>query len=186
MNLAITNRLTEKSTSAIGQKYSQPVLLSLSQAYDFIEAKKENGLPWQDIRGLLNIRMGVVESLTETFHFPYHKVNNISSRLRFAFLNTNYFEVIYANYLNVPALPEDVNPENRQESTLFSLGTTSNYFSLQGNLEYSLKDSEWKRWTISTSIIPPGDCWIIAVDLFKNLDSNDFGGTGRITFKFGK
>ncbi|MCC6138052.1 MAG: hypothetical protein IT287_05430, partial [Bdellovibrionaceae bacterium] len=186
INFAITNKLTEKSESPLGLTYNQPILFSLSQAYDFIEAKNEKGLPWQDIRGLLNVRMGRVESLTETFHFPYHKVNNVSSRLRLALLNTNYFEIIYTNYLNVPAVPEDVDRNKRQESAILTLGMNTLYATLFGNVEYSLKDSEWKRWTVSAALIPPGDCWTISAEIFKNLDSDDFGGKGRITFKFGK
>lgn len=186
MNFSLTNKVVTKSDSPLGQTYTQPLLFAVSQAYDLIEAQNENGRPWQDIRGILNMRMGKVDSLTEASHFPYHKVTNVSSRLRLALLDTNYFEIIYTNYLNVPARPEDVNINNRQEATLLNLGITSTYITVNGNVEYSIKDSEWKRWTVSTVLIPPGDCWTITTNLFKNLDSDEFGGNGMITFKFGK
>lgn len=186
VNLAITNRITQKSDSPLGKVYNQPVLFTVSQAYDLIEAKNSNGRPWQDIRGLLNVRTGRVDSLTELFHYPYHKQTNVNSRLRLALQNTNYFEIIYANYLNVPAQPEDLDRSLRQESALLALGMDTKNAALFGNVEYSLKDSLWRRWTLNATITPPGDCWIIGALLYKNLDTDEIGWDARITFKFGK
>lgn len=186
MNLAITNKVTEKSQSPLGTTYTQPVLFSLSQAYDFIEAKNDRGLPWQDIRGVLNIRRGNFNSLTEASNFPYHKVTNVNSRITYTLMNNNYIELIYANYLNVPALPSSVDRDLRQESALITLGTNTPYMNLYGSVEYSLKDEEWKRWIINSSFTPKGDCWVIATELFKNLDTDKIGGNVRVAFKFGK
>lgn len=189
MNLAITNRVTRKSDTPIGSQYDQPFLFSLSQAYDFIEAKKDNGLPWQDIRGLMNVRWGKADIFTEAFHFPYHKVTNVSSRLRFNLIDINYFEVIYSNYLNVPARPADVNANSRQETLLFNVGLRHAYASISGQVDYSLKDDRFTRWMITTEIIPPGRCWTISANIFKTLafqgNEENFGGTAMINFKFG-
>lgn len=188
VNFGFTNKIVQKSSSSLGLQYDQPFLLSFSQAYDFIEAKKENGRPWQDIRGLMNIRWGKLNSFTEAFHFPYHKVTNVSSRIRVNVIGTNYFEVIYSNYLNVPALPENVNLNERLETMWLSAGLNTEYLSLSGQVEYSLKDDEadaWKQWRLNTEIIPPGRCWTITANLFKTLDVDNFGGTVMVNFKFG-
>lgn len=186
VNLALTNKITQKSDSPLGKVYNQPVLFTVSQAYDLIEAKNSSGRPWQDVRGFLNVRTGNVDSLTEFFHFPYHKQTNINSRLRLALQNTNYFEIIYANYLNVPARPQDLDRSLRQESALLALGMDTKSTAVFGNVEYSLKDSQWRRWTINTTFTPTGDCWIIGALLYKNLDTDEIGWDARITFKFGK
>lgn len=189
MNLSLTNRLVEKTNSPLGTSYKQNVLFSLSQAYDFIEAKNEHGLPWQDIRGLLNVRMGMVDSFTEVFSFPYHKVTNVSSRLRLNVVGTNYFELIYTNYLNVPARPENVNRALRQEAVWLSMGLKNPYLNLTAQLEYSLKDEDrgkpLKRWNLNSEIIPPGRCWSITSTLFQILDTKEIGGTAMLNFKFG-
>lgn len=101
-------------------------------------------------------------------------------------MNNNYIELIYANYLNVPALPSSVDRDLRQESALITLGTNTPYMNLYGSVEYSLKDEEWKRWIINSSFTPKGDCWVIATELFKNLDTDKIGGNVRVAFKFGK
>lgn len=186
VNFALTNKIMQKSDSPLGQVYNQPVLFTVSQAYDLIEAKNEGGRPWQDIRGLLNVRTGRVDSLTEFFHFPYHKQTNINSRLRLALQNTNYFEVIYANYLNVPARPEDLDRSLRQESALLALGMDTKTTAVFSTVEYSLKDSEWRRWNVNATFTPPGDCWIIGALVYKFLDTDEIGWDARITFKFGK
>ncbi len=186
VNFAFTNKIAQKSDSPLGQVYNQPVLFTVSQAYDIIESKNDNGRPWQDIRGLLNVRTGRVDSLTEFFHFPYHKQTNVNSRLRLALENTNYFEVIYTNYLNVPADPADIQRSLRQESALLAVGLDTKTTALFSNIEYSLKDSEWRRWTVNATLTPPGDCWIIGALLYKNLDTDEIGWDARITFKFGK
>lgn len=187
MNLGITNRVTRKRNAAYGTSYDQPFLFSLTQAYDFIEAKKENGgLPWQDLRGLVNVRWGKIDSFTEVFHFPYHKVTNVSSRLRLNIMESNFFEVIYSNYLNVPARPIDVNQDNRFETAWISAGMNTLYATLNGQLEYSLQDSEFKRWMLTTELIPPGRCWTINTNVFKTLDvGNNYGFSAMINFKFG-
>jgi LPS-assembly protein len=189
MNLSITNKLMEKTSSALGTHYRQNILFSLSQAYDLIEAKNETGRPWQDIRGLLNVRMGKVDSFTEVFSFPYHKVTNVSSRLRLNVVDTNYFEVIYTNYLNVPALPADVNRDLRQEALWLSTGLHSTYITISGQVEYSLLEQDqnqpFKRWNLNTEIVPPGRCWSLTATMFQILDTKEIGGTAMLNFKFG-
>ncbi len=187
LNLGITNRVMKKSHTGLGLQYDQPFLFSIYQAYDFIEAKKDVGLPWQDIRALMKIRWGNIDSLTEVFNFPYHKVTNVSSRVRFN-LAANYFEFIYSNYLNVPALPKDVNLTARQETLWISSGFNARYLTLSGQAEFSLIDDEqpWKQWRIQTEIIPPGNCWTISANLSKTLDTNNFAWTAMVNFRFGK
>ncbi len=187
VNLGITNRIMKKSHTGLGLQYEQPFLFSVYQAYDFIEAKNESGLPWQDVRALMKIRWGNIDSMTEVFTFPYHKVTNVSSRVRFNFSN-NYFEFIYSNYLNVPALPKDVNLSARQETLWLSSGFTSTYFSLIGQAEFSLIDDDqpWKQWRLITEIIPPGRCWTLSANLSKTLDVDNFVWTAMVNFRFGK
>jgi LPS-assembly protein len=186
-NLGISNRITKKNHTGLGLQYEQPFLFTLTQAYDFIEAKKDDGRPWQDIRALMKIQWGMVDSLTEVFSFPYHKVTNVSSRVRFNFA-TNFFEFIYSNYLNVPALPSQVNLNDRQETLWLSSGLVSTYFSLSGQAEFSLIDKEkpWKQWRLQTEITPPGHCWNISANLSKTLDVDNFVWTAMVNFRFGK
>lgn len=186
VNLGVSNRIIRKRNASFGSQYDQTFLFSLSQAYDLIEAKKtDGGLPWQDVRGLMNVRWGKVDSFTEAFHFPYHKVTNVSSRLRLNVIDTNYFELIYSNYLNVPARPIDVNQNTRFETLWFSTGLNTQYAVLSGQLEYSLIDADFKRWMVTSEIIPPGRCWTINTTVFKTLGSDQYGFSAMINFKFG-
>jgi hypothetical protein len=186
VNLSITNKLIRKSNNTIGSRYDQTALFSLSQAYDMIEAQKAEGRPWQDIRGLLNLRMGKIYSITEASHFPYHKVTNVNSTLRMYVLKSNFVELMYSNYINVPLLPKDVNKNLRFETLWISSGLSSQYTNLTATGEYDLNLGKFKRWALVGQIIPPGSCWVIEGNVFKILDvQNGFGGTVNVTFKFG-
>lgn len=186
VNFSVSNRWMKKRVSAQGTKYDQVLFMRLSQAYDLIEAKQDNGgRPWQDIRGLVNVKWGDVESFTELFYFPYHKVANVNSRLKTNLWNKSYAELIYANYLNVPRLPANVNRDLRQESLLLSGGFDLKYVNLFGQVEYSLIRSEISRYILQLEIVPPGNCWNIASQLWQQLDANTQGQVGwDISVKF--
>lgn len=185
LNLSLSNKIVTRSNNSIGSNYKQAVLFRVSQAYDMIEAKKDQGQPWQDIRGLLNVRLGKLTSITEVSHFPYHKVTNLTSGVRMYVLNNNYFDLSYSNYINVPARPVDVVYNNRRENMLVSAGVTSQYSNLIIQGEYDLKDSIFQRWSVIGQIIPPGRCWVIETNVFKTLDTDNIGGKFNVTFLFG-
>jgi len=173
MNLSLTNRITRKNNASYGSQYDQPLLFSLSQAYDFIEAKKNDGLPWQDVRGVLDVRFGRVMSFTEASMFPYHKVTNVSTGLKLNVTDANYFEVIYSNYLNVPAKPIDVDKNTRLESLWLSAGIHNLYASLSGRAEYSLKEETFKQFKLSGELIPPGRCWNLGAEISQAIGLKD-------------
>jgi LPS-assembly protein len=186
MNFGLTNRVVRKNNVAYGSRYDQTFLFGLSQAYDFMEAKKADGLPWQDIRALLKVRWGKIDSFTEAFNFPYHKVTNVSSRLRFNVVDTNYFELIYSNYLNVPARPADVDKNERLQSLWASTGFNYLYAALAAQAEYSLEKSNFQRFHISAEIIPPGRCWTISSEVTQAVDPvDDLSWKVLLNFKFG-
>jgi LPS-assembly protein len=186
VNYAITNKLIRKSNNTIGSRYDQTALFRLSQAYDVIEAQKTDGRPWQDIRGLLNLKMGKIYSLTEASHFPYHKVTNINSTLRMYVVKSNFVELMYSNYINVPLLPKDVNTNNRFETMWISSGVASTYTNFTVSGEYDLKLDKFKRFSIIGQLIPPGSCWLIEGNIYKILDvPNGLTYNLNVTFKFG-
>lgn len=189
VNLGITNRITQKKMTSLGMQYEQPFLLSLSQAYDFIEAKKPNGLPWQDIRGIMNIRTGAITSFTEAFYFPYHKVTNINSGLRYNFLAGDFIEIAYSNFLIVPQLPRDVSLNQRNDSLSIAAGITKTYIHLFGRMEFAPSaDDEtqfFRSWELATEIIPPGSCWSLSTGFTKVLNSDNFGFRAMVNFRFG-
>jgi LPS-assembly protein len=187
VNLNITNRVASKSTTPLGTQYEQPFLFSLSQAYDFIEAKKEDGLPWQDIRGVMNIRTGPVSSFTEAFYFPYHKVTNLSSGFRYNLSAGDFLELAYSNFIIIPARPEEVRLNQRIDTVSISAGISRSYINFFGRAELAPSNEQnlWRAWEVSSEIIPPGRCWSISTRVFKILNSDNFGFNAMVNFKFG-
>lgn len=187
VNFALSNQFIRKNENSFGENsYDQVVLFRLSQAYDFIEANRVDGHPWQDVRGLLDVHFGSFQSITETFYFPYHEVVNVNTGLRTNLWHNSYIDVTYTNYLNVPRLPEDVRRETRQESILLSGSFNINYISVSGIIEYSLIEGEITRYQIDTMITPPGNCWTIGTSFTQNLnESKPNVGSVNLEFRFG-
>lgn len=182
LNLAISNRIVTKNE---WNSYDQAFLFRVSQAYDMQEADKPNGIPWQDIRTFTSVRWRGIDSITETFTFPNHKVTNVTTRLRTSLTEATFAEVIYSNYLNIPARPIDVKFNERRESAFLSAGANVSYITISGNIQYSFVESEFKSWLISTALTPPGRCWNFNLDLFKVLDADNFGTKVGFNFLFG-
>jgi len=185
-NIGLFNRVIKKNDAAFGSQYDQTFLLGVSQAYDFIEAEKPDGLPWQDIRGVMNIRWGKIDSFTEASRFPYHKVTNVDSRLRFYLIDTDYLELIYSNYLNVPLKPADVDKTPRLETLWVSAGMNTLYASLSGQMEFDMKKGDFLAWAANVELIPPGRCWTISSNFFHTYQGLDTSGWKvLVNFKFG-
>lgn len=184
LNFSVSNRVVTKNNFG---GYDQAFLFRVSQAYDMIEAKNPTGaLPWQDLRTLTSVRWRGIDSITETFTFPYHKVTNINTRLRAFLTESTFADIVYSNYLNIPARPEDVDFSKRRESILMGSGFAFSYFQFFGQVEYSVVSHEIKRWLLNTSITPPGNCWSIDANLFQTLGTHNFGTKVNLNFLFGK
>ncbi len=192
LNLGLTNRVSAKTDTPSGIKYKQPFLLTLSQAYDFIEAKKgEQARPWQDIRAAMSIRSGALTSFTETFYYPYHKITNINSGVRYNLTQGDFLEVAYSNFLIVPARPEEVRFNSRIDTLAISAGFYRSFIHFFGRVEMvpsklsSDKDNLFRSWKIISEIIPPGRCWSISTGIEKILNTNNFAFSAMVNFRFG-
>lgn len=185
VNFGITNKLMRKTSSPFGTRYDQTALFSVYQAYDVIEAKKEDGRPWQDIRTILNVRWGIFDSLSQASYFPYHKVYNFDSRLQMQVTRNNSLWVKYTSYLNVPYEPADVPLNDRFQLITGGASMYSQYGQLSSQFEYDIATEEFKRWNLIGQLIPPGGCWFLELNFFKALDTDNIGGKVNVNFRFG-
>lgn len=162
VNLQLTNRLTRKRWLNGVPEYKNIATFRVAQSYDFNQEKTQKSQPWSAINGLLDVRLDRFETYTQTVYYPYAKVNNLSSRVKFLNEDADYFQVSYLKSILVDEF-NNVYGDSKTENFGFSVGLTSKYLDLAGGFNYSNITYKILDWSANMLIKPPGDCWGISV-----------------------
>jgi LPS-assembly protein len=184
ITLGVTNHWVRKRFLAHQDRpqYDKLATWSLRQSYDFNEAKRSSPSPWSAINSLIDIRLPRFETHTVADFYPYAKVVNWSSRVRFKSLYGNYLEL---NYSEKVFVDKDNNTSNKTENFGTGLGFSSKYWDFTGIANYSVITKTVEGWEYIALFKPPGDCWTIKIghkkttgadDVFKFSFNFEFGG----------
>lgn len=188
IDFGLSNKIISRGLNNISygvfNKYQQNFLLDISQAYDLREARKGgDGRPWQDLRtNLLFTSKSFTQSIT-AIHFPYHAKTRWVTSSRYYFFGNDFVGIDYLQTYRIEQSPP-VDPESRVENISLNTGMYFKYLYLAGNLEYDIKNSIFKRWTLSTSIKPPGSCWLINGYISQPLDQPDLEPNISVSMQF--
>lgn len=158
VNLSLSNKIVRKRWAGDNPDYRSLLVAKLWQSYDLNEAKSDDRpQPWLPINGLLNMNLDHFDSYTIAQHYPYAKITNWSSRMRFTDSRGGFFELLYSFFVRVDDRNE-IEDGTKTETTGTNLGFTSKYLNLSGGLDYSNVTDEISQWRAAAVIKPPGDC----------------------------
>ena len=191
LSFALENKIIRKRWSGETSDYKQIARVRLAQTYDFDEARRAGvgvrTFPYSDISALLDIRLDHFETNTLLQYFPYHRVTNTSSRVKFITAHGNFFEI---NYTQTYLITEDVSDAfrvdpntqlpTRTDDLAFFVGYDSKYLSLVGGVDVApnyvvvratgnVRETKIKGWTALLSVKPPGNCWGIFAGIQQSV-----------------
>ncbi|MCO5114064.1 MAG: hypothetical protein M9899_07810 [Bdellovibrionaceae bacterium] len=145
--------------------YDQPIYLDISQSYDFLHANAPNPDPWSNLNALLKIKSKHFETFTMASHFHKLSKTNISTRNKFIYKPGHFIEGLYKNAYIVD---RNNNETSHQELVGAGLGWEFTHLHLSGNFLYSTFEKQMQGWALRTTILPPGDCWEIYINIYDN------------------
>jgi len=195
---SLLNKLYRKEPSQSSGTYARVFFFDLAQSYDFKEAEKPSGRPWQEIIGTVAASYGGTYITAAAEYYPYHAVTDVVSNLGHQFENNSFVSIGYSLKNFIAEDPSQTNADLRSDSIVMGSGFRSRWIDLSGTLEYSPKgdivntqtnerEGQFRRWSLATIIKPPGECWTINGSVSKTLD---FEGPPNwsisMEFQFGK
>jgi LPS-assembly protein len=172
MTFVLSNYLIEKKMTSAGPSYQKFATFRLSQSYDFNNARRqESSYPWSAISSLLDVRTKHIETHSYANIYPYAKVTNWYSRLRYITLMRNYYEISYSRNV-ILTTPEEYNIDSRTEYYGLGIGYKSKYMDLLTKLSQSAVTAQLESWEYVLSFKPPGDCWSIQFGERKKIGAD--------------
>lgn len=185
ITLAINNKLTRRTWTPNGPKYKQFAKLRVSQTFDAFEARQANSRPWSTLKALVEVRMNKFETVSEISYFPYHRVVNFDSRLRFK-LNApqNYLEFFINRKFQIGD-ELDIPYDTRTEDYTTTFVRSWKYLNFSANFVYNQVRNEIKSWKANTLLKFPGDCWAVLLsmnDSQNQLDPPEFNFSFQFHF----
>lgn len=176
VTLALTNKITQKRWRAGAPEYRQIFFWKLAQSYDFYqqEAPGQNvRQPLSDFLSDLRVTVDNVEVYSRANYFPYQRVTNASTRLRYNFPTGDFLQLTHVqNFRNiVPGL--DVDPGRRTEDYTLSLRRSFPFGDILGRVTYDMnpedgkEDQRFKSYGYGAQFKLPGDCWYFNVTQYR-------------------
>ncbi|NQZ19298.1 MAG: LPS-assembly protein LptD [Bdellovibrionales bacterium] len=187
-NKVVSRGLNDQS-QGIYNRYQQNFIFDLSQSFDLFEENRKGGgaRPWQDIQANVLFNSNRYSQSITANHFPYHKVTRWVTRSRYYFYGNDFVGINYIQSYNIEQTPP-VDLDTKVQNLQFSTGMNFRYLYFSGQLEYDLRNSQFKAWIVRSVIRPPGSCWVVNVNLNQPLDQPDLPVNYSIgmEFEFGK
>ena len=187
IDLGFTTRIKSRKDSwkkGFFDNYQENFLFSLFQSYDLQKGSQLSGQSWQD----LNVRLGIYTPFfNQDFFmtwFPYHKVSRWVSRSQITINQNSYVGINYTQSYTIEQNPP-VDLSTKVQNISFTAGLNLRYVNLFGQLEYDNITTQYKRWTLSSFIKPPGECWILSARATQRLDTEDINYSLNMKFQFG-
>ncbi|MBX3022516.1 MAG: LPS assembly protein LptD [Bdellovibrionales bacterium] len=189
VDLAITNRLTQKFFSGDAAQYFNSVFFRLSQAYDLIEARSgrraDGSLPhpWSPITAQLNMRFDRFETYTTAIYNMYANRVNTTARLRVMTSASDFLQLSYSENAIINERDE-VQDTGRTKNIGLGAGFRLKYMDAVGEVNFNDLTKEIQSWGYVLNLRPPGNCWIISIE-HKQIVSGDKQIRGSLAFNFG-
>lgn len=163
----ITNRFIKKTWNGDSPVYRQIISIKNGTSYEFDKLDRNAAANFSDIFTIVDARLANFDTNTSIRYFPYHRLFNTSSRVRFLDDRGNYLQVSFSQNNLITERIEEAYP-HRDENIGFALGYAHRYAKIAGELNflpatYSPLDLQVKSWSALLNLTPPGDCWGIQV-----------------------
>ncbi len=176
---SLTNKLIRRAWAGEAPDYKQIVTFRLEQSYDIDQSKNfrpnhqerpyQPSGRWTEINGLLDIRLGRVETSLLASYYPYHNVSSSSSRVRVK-NDRGYFIELRAEqrFPIANGTRRDYLGETTTTTENIGLGAGFQiaWVQVEGSIENQPLAHEWippevkaKSWALDLQLRPPGDCW---------------------------
>lgn len=167
----LTNSITRKRYVNENAEYSKLVMFRLMQSYDFYEKNRERPRPWSPLNALLNIRGDQFETATNADFYPYAKVVNWNTRLRYNTIMQNYAELTYTREVFITQ-ESKADPNQKNENYGLGLGTKFKYIDFSGTANFSAISNEFSGWEYVAVIKPPGECFSLKFGQRRTVGSD--------------
>jgi hypothetical protein len=184
IDLGLTNYFNRKSVFGSQSQYANIVTWRLSESYDLNEVGRDLDQPLSSLNSTLDIRLKHFETYTLNAYYPYAKVPDTYSRVRFLDDTGDFFEFSYLKKYLI-SLDNKVDYTGTLETFGFNLGYVSRIFNLTGGLNYSATTKSIQSWQFISIFRPPTGCWSIQIGAAQVIGGNtnfhfnfafDFGG----------
>lgn len=188
LTYSITNRIVQKKWKGNEPEYRQIALLRFSQSYDAFQDQKSTDInkePWSDISALLEVRYENYELLSNTEYYPYQKVSNTKSRIRYI---DDYGRFIQAGllltYTIIPGQPVDYG--SRLQDYIIAAGYLSGPLDFIGTVTVGASqenNGKIKSYSYIAQFKPPGDCLALKF-AFQQVTGGDNQINLNLSFSF--
>ena len=186
VTMGFVNRLIQKRWKRGTYETRQLASLGIFQSYDAFQESRNDPLkqPWSDIMTVADIRGDYFQTVSTLNYYPYHRITNVSSRLRMINDENQFIQLGIIKKDDVKP-GRDVDFKRRVEHYTFSTGFVSRYLNLMGRIVF---DANWenqriprqiKAWGYIAQFKPPGDCLVI-----NWYHKQSFRGDTTINFEF--
>lgn len=170
IEFSLLQSFLRKNQNAGVTYYDQPIYFDISQSYDFLHAKMAHPDPWSNLNALLKIKSKYFETFTMASHFHKLSKTNVSTRNKFIYKPGHFIEGLYKNAYIVD---RNNNETSHQELVGAGLGWEFPHLHISGNFLYSTFEKQMQGWAFRTTILPPGDCWEIYINIYDNNNRRD-------------
>ena len=186
LTFAITNKFVEKKTLRPGaDEYKQFIVWRLAQSYDAYRAESDfaNSQPYSDIVSDLSVDMDLLQIYQHANYYPYQKVTNSSTRVRFLNYKGDFIELGYLLTYTIP--PGESRTGDRKEESSLTLKKSIKYVDFIGRATYDYNPpatSPSRRissYGYGAQLRMPGECWYFTIIQYRAA-----GGDNNFKFSF--
>ncbi|MGE3973212.1 MAG: LPS-assembly protein LptD [Bdellovibrionales bacterium] len=195
----LTNIFTRRTGNEESSNYYRLANFTLSQPYDNYEASREHKEgealePYGPLYGILDLRLGYLESNSTARYYHYDNITAFSSRVRYNF-GRNFLQINTAHEFQIKKTLYQPNATsypfryathsdvlNYSQNVTPAIGYKSKYFQVAGGLNFSTTSGRLTNFNYVIDIIPPGDCW--GFTWFEDHPINDSGSETKYGFAF--
>lgn len=180
LDFGVTNYLNFGNTYGSESRYRNVVAWRLSQSYDLNQ--RDSGLrqPLSALNSIMDVRFDRFQTYTINSYYPYAKIINTSSRVRFSDERGDFLELSYVRKFLID-LNNNVDVGNKIETAGFNIGYVGRQFTIAGGLNYNLSKEPYviQSWQYTAIYRPYGGCWSVQIGHHQVI-----GGQSQLRFNF--
>jgi lipopolysaccharide assembly outer membrane protein LptD (OstA) len=185
VEFSLTNILIRKNKQELVTYYDQPLFFSLTQSYDFLNARTATVPdPWSNLDGVLKFRGKNFTNLTKFSHFYKAERTNISTTNTLNFTPGKFIAVGYSDFFFVDQAGQLIT-NNRTQYVSLGLGWDFPILKISGDVRYSLQQKRDLGWRGNFEYTPLGNCWGLGFSVIKIDQVEDLGYRFSLHMNFG-
>jgi len=186
VEFSLTNILIRKNKQELVTYYDQPFFFSLTQSYDFLNARTADiPDPWSNLDGVVKLRAQNFTNLTKFSHFYKAERTNVSTTNTLKIMPGKFITAGYSDFFFVDETGQLIR-NNRTQNVSFGFGWGFPVLKLSGEIRYSLQEKRHLGWRGNFEYTPRGNCWGLSLGVFElNQQDGKLGFDGSLHINFG-